>query len=54
MDEDADLQRFVAVEVVEESPAARIGTCFGVWAVSVVYGGDDDDGASGVGVGHQG
>jgi hypothetical protein len=37
VDEDADLQRFVAVEVVEESLAARIGTRFGVFT-SVVCG----------------
>lgn len=37
-DADADAQRFVADEVVEESPPARIGTRFGVWVVSVVCG----------------
>ncbi len=41
-DADADAQRFVADEVAEES-TARIGTCFGVRAVSVVcwVGGND-------------
>lgn len=45
VDEDADAQRFVPDEVAEESPA-RIGTRFGVWAVSVVCGSrvnDDND-----------
>jgi len=59
VDEDADAQRFVEDEVAEESPA-RIGTCFGVWAMSVVCGlrGEDvrdlelhDDDAEGVEVG---
>ncbi len=51
VDEVADAPRFVADEVVEESPA-RIGTCFGVRSVSVVWGSgvtmldDDDDGRS--------
>ena len=48
-DADADAQRFVADEVVEESPPARIGTRFGVWAVSAVCGND-----TGMGGGHQG
>lgn len=38
-DADADAQRFVADDVAEESPAS-MGACFGVWVVSVVYGGE--------------
>jgi len=38
VDEDADAPRFVADEVAEESPA-KVGTCFGVWAVRIVCGG---------------
>lgn len=38
-DADADAQRFVADEVVEESPA-RMGACFGVWVVTVVCKGE--------------
>jgi len=37
VDADADARRFVEDEFAEESPA-RIGTCFGVWAVSTVCG----------------
>jgi hypothetical protein len=50
VDEDADLQRFLAVEVAEESPAVRVGTCFGVFTsvVCVMMG------ASGWEWGHQG
>ena len=42
VDEDADAQRVVADEVAEES-LSRIGTCFGVWAASVVCGSQVED-----------